>query len=134
MSGALNLCNRCGGCCRVLVLAQKPEEIEAMAALTMVLGIPSDYQFANRHWHALTRAAAIERNPFYTSQLPADANLYWCDRLGEDGQCAAYEERPFVCRGYPWYGGAPSAMPLADARCGYAYDVINEIVVRRPEV
>ena len=94
-----------------------------MAALTRVLGIPSDHIFAADHWRPLTRAEAMERNPFYTSRLPPDAHLYTCDRLGDDGRCLAYEDRPLVCRGYPWYGGAPRDMPLADPECGYLVDV-----------
>jgi Fe-S-cluster containining protein len=79
-----------------------------MAALTRVLGIPSDHQFAAEHWRPLTRDEAMRRNPFYTSRLPADAPLYACDRLGDDGRCTAYDERPLVCRGYPWYGAPPA--------------------------
>ncbi len=94
-----------------------------MAALTRVLGIPSDNTFAAEHWHPLTREEAMRRNPFYTSRLPADAHLYTCDRLAEDGSCTAHEERPLVCRGYPWYDQPPRRMPLADPECGYRIDV-----------
>ena len=116
-------CNGCGACCRVLTLPQSPEEVRNIAAVTRVLGIPSDHQFAADHWRPLTREEAMRRNPFYTIRLPADAHLYGCDRLGDDGRCTAYEERPLVCRGYPWYGMAPRDMPLADAECGYLVDV-----------
>ena len=94
-----------------------------MAALTRVLGIPSDHIFAAEHWRPLTREEATALNPFYTSRLPADAHLYTCDRLGADGRCTVYEERPLVCRGYPWYDGPPREMPLADPECGYAVDL-----------
>src|SRR5436190_1374195 len=100
-------CNGCGACCKVLLLEQSPEEVRQMAALTRVLGIPSDHIFAAEHWRPLTRAEATALNPFYTSRLPADAHLYTCDRLGADGRCTVYEERPPVCRGYPWCDGAP---------------------------
>ena len=130
----LNLCNRCGACCRVLVLDQSPAEIQQMAALTAVLGIPSDHQFAAAHWHPLTRAEAMQRNPFYTSRLPEDAHLYSCDQLGADGSCQAYEQRPLVCRGYPWYQQEPRDMPLADARCGYVHDIVSEFVIRRSDL
>lgn len=113
------LCNACGACCRVIYVDQSPEEIRAIAQLTRVLGIPSDMQFAAEHWRPLTREEAMVRNPFYTRQLPADAHLYTCDQLGEDGRCQAYEIRPLVCRGYPWYGAKPEAIPLADPECGY---------------
>jgi Fe-S-cluster containining protein len=110
----------------VLTLEQSPEDVQRMAAVTRVLGIPSDHAFAARHWRPISRAEAMQRNPFYTSRLPRDAYLYTCDRLGEDGRCLAYEERPLVCRGYPWYGEAPRAMALADPDCGYAVDVPDD--------
>ncbi len=116
-------CNGCGACCKVLVLEQSPEEVRQMAALTRVLGIPSDHIFAAEHWRPLTREEATALNPFYTSRLPADAHLYTCDRLGADGRCTVYEERPLVCRGYPWYDRTPREMPLADPECGYAVDL-----------
>jgi Fe-S-cluster containining protein len=130
MGDSPNLCNRCGACCRVLRLDQSAAEIGAMAALTRALGIPSDHAFAAEHWRPLTRQEAMLRNPFYTSRLPEDAHLYTCDQLGEDGRCRAHEARPLVCRGYPWYGEPPRDMPLADPRCGYAYDQVMEFVVR----
>ena len=94
-----------------------------MAALTSVLGIPSDHQFVAAHWRPLSRDEALARNPFYTSRLAADANLFTCDRLGIDGRCTAHDERPLVCRGYPWYDQPPRVVPLADAECGYLPDV-----------
>src|SRR6266576_2914882 len=63
-------CNGCGACCKVLVLEQSPEEVRQMAALTRVLGIPSDHIFAAEHWRPLTREEATALNPFYTSRLP----------------------------------------------------------------
>lgn len=106
----------------MLVLEQSHEELLAMATITRVLGIPSDYTFAAEHWRPLTREQALELNPFYTLRLPADAHLYSCDQLGPDNLCRAHDRRPSVCRGYPWYDQAPRAMPLADPECGYEVD------------
>lgn len=117
--GARDLCTACGACCRVITIDRSPEEVRAMATLTRVLGIPSDLQFVAEHWRPLTRAEAMERNPYYTRQLSQNAYLYTCDQLGSDGRCTSYETRPLVCRGYPWYGAAPRPMPLADPDCGY---------------
>jgi Fe-S-cluster containining protein len=127
-------CNRCGACCKVLTLEQSPEEVRGIAALTAVLGIPSDHQFAARHWHPLTRDEAMRRNPVYTTQLRHDAFLYRCDMLGDDGLCQAHATRPLVCRGYPWYGQPPRDMVLAHPGCDYYEDQIFEHAVRRPEM
>jgi Fe-S-cluster containining protein len=130
----MDLCNKCGACCRVLTLEQSPAEVQAIAAVTKVLGIPSDHVFAAEHWHPLTRAEAMQRNPFYVRRLSEGAHFYWCDQLGADGRCTAHETRPLVCRGYPWYDQAPRDMPLADQDCGYVYDWVTEFVIRRPEM
>ena len=127
-------CNQCGACCRVLTLEQSPAEVQAMAVLTKTLGIPSDTTFAAEHWHPLTRQEALQRNAFYTSRLPAHAYLYWCDQLGDDGRCRAYDSRPLVCRGYPWYDQSPREMELPDQNCGYFYDIVTEYVIRRPDL
>jgi Fe-S-cluster containining protein len=131
---AVGTCNQCGACCRVLTLEQSPEELQATAAVTKVLGIPSDAIFAAEHWHLLTREEAARRNPFYVHCLPADAHLYRCDQLGQDGRCTAYDERPLVCRGYPWYGEAPRLMELPDPDCGYGIDQVLAFVIRRPDL
>lgn len=120
---AMGECNGCGACCRVIRLEQSWDEVQQMAALTRVLGIPSDHQFVAAHWRPLSRDEAMARNAFYTTRLSPDAHLYTCDRLGDDGLCTAHDERPLVCRGYPWYDQPPRVVPLADAECGYLPDV-----------
>ena len=87
-----------------------------------------------KHWHPLTREEAVERNPFYVLRLPRDAHFYACDQLGDDGRCMAYEERPLVCRGYPWYDQPVRDMMLPDASCEFHYDEVMEFVVRRPDL
>ncbi|MBI3782082.1 MAG: YkgJ family cysteine cluster protein [Deltaproteobacteria bacterium] len=130
----MELCNKCGACCRVLTVEQAPQEIQAIASVTKLLGIPSDMIFAAQHWHPLSREEARQRNPFYVERLPADANLYWCDQLGSDGLCMSHQTRPLVCRGYPWYDQPVRDMALADQDCGYALDIVSEYVIRRPEM
>ena len=102
-----------------------------MAALTRVLGIPSDHQFVAQHWRPLTRGEAMQRNPFYTRRLSSAAHLYTCDRLGADGLCMAHDTRPLVCRGYPWYDLPPRAMPLADPDCSYLPDLLADPAAAR---
>lgn len=130
----MELCNQCGACCRVLTLQQSPEEVQSIAAVTKVLGIPSDHQFAAEHWRPLTREEAMQRNPFYVSRLPEGSHFYTCDQLGPKGACMAYETRPLVCRGYPWYGGEARPMPLADEKCGYVHDQVVKFLIEREDL
>jgi len=123
----MSLCNSCGACCRVLTIEQSPAEVQSMAALTKLLGIPSDMIFAAEHWHPLTRAEALERNPRYVERLHPDAHFYACDQIGADGRCQAYETRPLVCRGYPWYDQPIRDMPLPDPDCGYKADIAERL-------
>ncbi len=134
LSRRMGYCNQCGACCRVLTLEQSPAEVQAIAAVTKVLGIPSDHIFAAEHWHPLTREEAMQRNPFYTSRLAPDAHLYACDQLGADGRCQAYETRPLVCRGYPWYDQPPKHMVLPDKECTYAEDLPAPPAAEAPKV
>src|SRR6266478_7707264 len=83
-------CNGCGACCKVLVLEQSPEEVRQMAALTRVLGIPSDHIFAAKHWHPLTREEAMRLNPFYTSRVRADAQDRKSTRLNSSHSQISY--------------------------------------------
>ncbi len=109
----------------MLTVDQSPEEIAAIAAVTGVLGIPSDMAFAAVHWHPLTRQEAMQRNPLYVRSLAESAHLYWCDQLGADGLCQSHETRPTVCRGYPWYDRPVRNMPLPDPDCGYLVDQLE---------
>ncbi|MBI4516073.1 MAG: YkgJ family cysteine cluster protein [Deltaproteobacteria bacterium] len=130
----MTTCNQCGACCRVLTVEQSPEEIQAIAAITGLLGIPSDMIFAAKHWHPLPRTEALRRNPFYASRLPADTYFYCCDQLGDDGRCQSHPERPLVCRGYPWYDQPVRDMALPAAVCEFHYDQVIEFVIRRPDL
>ncbi|MCK6553133.1 hypothetical protein L6Q96_00880 [Candidatus Binatia bacterium] len=105
------------------MLQRSPDEIRAMAAVTSVLGIPSDMTFAAAHWRLLSREEAEHRNPFYVNRLPAEVFFYSCDRVGADGKCQAYEDRPLVCRGYPWYDQPVRNLPLPHPECGYQIDI-----------
>jgi hypothetical protein len=59
---------------------------------------------------------------------------YWmCDVFDpEHGQCTAHDQRPPLCREYPWYGKEPSAdqLGLMYSQCSYLADLPRD---QRPE-
>src|SRR5262245_21440071 len=126
----MNLCNRCGACCRVLRLEQSPGEVRAIAALARGRGIPPDRSFAAEPSHPLTPGEAAHRTRLDVPTLPETAHLYWSDQLTSDGRCQSPATRPSVCRGSPCSDQPVRDIPLADARSGYVYDQIAEFILR----
>lgn len=107
-------CTSCGACCDNLGfnLAHWDEEIRRR------IGDPaetpsrrSEAEFILAHWHM---------RPNTTSPFDSTCDLY--DPATR--QCTAYEARPPVCSGYPYYSDGPNLARL-DAlpeQCGYRAD------------
>jgi Fe-S-cluster containining protein len=96
-------CARCGQCCQKAYINVQPFDLEMMARDGSVSA-----GFILEHWH-----------------LNADdPDSYHCDMLGADGLCTAYDDRPPVCEGYPWYGEDPLIrVQYVGERCSYLLDV-----------
>lgn len=55
--------------------------------------------------------------------------LWQCDRFDPQARtCTAYEDRPPVCRNYPWYRDGPTEQRAGNlpARCSLLWDVPRE--------
>jgi Fe-S-cluster containining protein len=77
----------------------------------------ADADFAATHWTVLDRAA----HPLFGDNF---ARIR-CDAFdAESRRCTAHQDRPPVCRGYPWFG-APSARRAAGLprQCSYLLDL-----------
>jgi Fe-S-cluster containining protein len=106
-------CTRCGDCCEHLGfdIAANREQLERLLAATDPTvdddGSRADVEFILEHWRP-------DGN--------RDASCDMFDRTAR--LCTAYEGRPPVCRGYPWYGEGPSLATTdgLPARCGYRED------------
>lgn len=96
-------CLCCGNCCRSLSLEGPRGWLRSPAAF----------------------ASLVQKNPQFsrfvvTGKESSGYLLFQCKRLGEDGLCSDYEDRPSVCRGFPhkdllFCGGT---LP---AGCGYQF-------------
>jgi hypothetical protein len=86
---------------------------------------PGDWAFFLVHWHPLGRKQAAVINPRLREGSRQRDHFYTCDQFDpETNQCRAHERRPQTCRGFPWYGGPPSAHALrSHPRCSYWADV-----------
>ena len=105
-------CARCGDCCDPVVMPPDfdPAAVEAEPGSRTA----ADLAFIRQHW---------------TRRRPRDeSDSHWtCDHFDPHGRtCAAYEQRPPVCQGFPWYRDGPTAergQRLAHPRCSYLLDV-----------
>jgi Fe-S-cluster containining protein len=109
-------CAGCGDCCESIVLSISPWEIDALAEETG----GEDPIFIRAHWTPTGETRDAAGNPGYE---------YVCRRLDpETRRCTAHDDRPHVCRGYPWYDdpspeGKVARAPFLHRRCSHLIDV-----------
>lgn len=113
-------CAACGGCCDPVHLSESSRlNIERLAALDLAeLNEPTraDVEFTAEHWTEIRRD-------------PDGGAAYSCDRYDPNTRlCTAHDDRPPVCRNYPFYGrpGDPSSLGLTPGGgpdCSYWLDV-----------
>jgi Fe-S-cluster containining protein len=107
-------CNGCGSCCENIYLSSGWDMVEERA---LSVDPREDWPaWVRRGWKRPEEAERIwleARFIFDHWHLNVDAETYGCDVFDEATRsCGDYENRPPVCRGYPWYGKPPSMVYL----------------------
>ena len=73
--------------------------------------------FINKNW------VVVETYP--------DGCYYDCSLLGADNKCTDYENRPSICKGYPFYNrqviDAALIKKLIDRKCGFVINYEGEL-------
>lgn len=106
-------CVACGDCCDPVWFPLGPADVRQGAVTARRGEDRANLEFAARHWRA-------------TGARGDDGRYgYRCDRFdSRTRRCTAHEERPPVCRGYPWYGGSPApGEPDLPPRCSHRLDI-----------
>ncbi len=84
-------CNACGKCCQGLVLWQGSSVVKDRATFAkLVKAVPETY-------------ARFEPGESTRVEESGGAGhlVFRCTKLGEDGRCTDYAERPIICRRFP---------------------------------
>lgn len=132
----------CGKCCQAIVLNVSREEIEQMASVQDYLSGKIDRTdlwnddpiFIYLNWTPISTEDALRINPHIQTWFDAweksgqtrKWHFYKCSKLTEDNKCGVHDERPRVCREFPWYGKQPRISELFYAdNCGYKIDIEN---------
>ena len=125
----MTLCSRCGDCCENIHVGYGTEEVlDRLAAYWEALRDKSDDgRFILTHWNIIRVDVAADGR---------EDPVFACDKFDPvERLCTAHEERPQVCRGFPWYdhGVADPGEDLpwrhVSKRCSYLADVVNRMAV-----
>jgi Fe-S-cluster containining protein len=115
-------CNRCGACCEDISLGTGCDEtvLGRLAADWEAWGDEApDAKFILTYWDAEVYDEGEVR--------------FTCQRFDPMTRlCTAHDERPPVCREFPWYGHAPmveALYPWVAKTCSYVADIVNAMAV-----
>jgi Fe-S-cluster containining protein len=118
-------CSCCGDCCDPVWFPLGPADIRQGSVTATSAPHAANLSFATRHWSA-------------TGARDEDGrHAYRCDAFDVvSRRCTAHDERPPICRGYPWYESGPDAhSPRLPERCAFRADVglpVLELLPRPP--
>lgn len=105
----------CGDCCTNIWSSTSPERIVEIAEVeqrTSEHPAIDSATFIAAHWTPLSGPDEL------------GGYRYACRRYDAEHQrCSAWDDRPQVCRGFPWYDGIPAEATLVHSRCSYLADV-----------
>lgn len=126
-------CTGCGGCCDPVIIPRR------MVTKTRVAGDPDLMPVAPgasdgercRSWirddlTRISRTEALRRRPAIALGATSGQFFYACRHYDrETRRCLDYDNRPSICRGFPWYGKEPTAAALEYLpECGYREDLV----------
>lgn len=129
-------CNGCGGCCDPVVLlgdrfalARGVTDARMRRWLLEDLS-PMPYREAARKANAglvaaRSNPAAVLTGPDEGPNFAGEAvGFYRCRHFDPaTRRCLSYDDRPEVCRQYPWLGGAPRPNAALPDACSYRADI-----------
>lgn len=113
-------CARCGDCCDpVLLSAGAAEYVFSDAA-----GVPEpggQREWARRHLHFRRFRGEHQLTGSVRLDAGVEFDCGYFDKATR--QCTAYDDRPAMCRDYPFYGRQPQADSTMGGRCSFLADV-----------
>lgn len=96
-------CAGCGACCEEIVLGWDPRE--------------SPTEFVREHWTVEWVEDKGPRDSRGSQPWGQVGYVVTCDAYDPvHKRCTAHEDRPDVCRGYPWYDNHPTRGALPDRK------------------
>ena len=124
----MTVCNDCGKCCNPVMLPVSKIEV-----MTDYLMDPDDRRWILEDLTPISRREARELAPYHfghtTPMVDAAGELafmsfYRCRHYDpESRRCTDYENRPGICRRFPWADGVPNPTANLAPECAFNADV-----------
>lgn len=121
-------CNGCGCCCDPVVLSASQRDYAGQFP-----GLPGGPERANRDWVLLTPIPTrdgMRRARYLDSAIQPLGNaqivlfFFECRHFDTENRvCTNYENRPPVCRGFPWFDTAPNPVQGLPLECEFRRDI-----------
>lgn len=110
-------CARCGDCCDPVLLPADAAEV--VFGGLKGYGPGTDWYRKHLHFRRFRGEHQLTRDVLLSAAVEFD-----CDYFDQDTrQCMAYDDRPAMCRNYPFYGREPKADSTMGGRCSFLADV-----------
>lgn len=132
----MGTCNGCGRCCDPVVLHASQLQV-GLSFPTDDAETEANREFILTHLHPMNRREGLRLADYLTAGVtvmglpgtPGSEVFVWsmfysCDFYDRDTkQCGAYDRRPPMCSGYPWYGEPPDPRKAIPPECSYLEDI-----------
>lgn len=129
----------CGQCCDPVAYPASLNELRKLWRPSLDDVGRANVDWILNHFTPISRREGLARTPELTSGITeviirgvpdtVITHFYECDAFDlETRSCTAYDDRPPMCTGFPWYGLAPDPTKPLPAECGYHYDVDRQPV------
>jgi Fe-S-cluster containining protein len=130
----MTACAQCGLCCEVIGIRADPayyqrdpkdivwpgDEPEAVPLIF------HEFMWIKQHFHPISIEEAIAINPHIVDETTREGHSYYtCDAYDKETKlCTAHDDRPAICRDFPWYGKSVNPYNLKSfPRCSYWRDL-----------
>jgi hypothetical protein len=122
-------CNGCGGCCHPFTLPIGPGQLWGPEGNRV-----AEHEWMRAHLTPMRRSEGRALQPWAEgwdqyqdrdgrAQL-RPGHYYRCDNYDEETRrCTDYENRPDICRRYPWFNGVPVPGAQLPPTCSFRADI-----------
>jgi len=117
----LTTCNKCGDCCSVVALRYTKRMLLARVKSGEL--DPKETKWIMKNLRRISRTSAAR---ILGRQPNKSYFFYVCTIFDpEENVCSDYEDRPRMCKGFPWYGRTPDKDVIANyPNCSYRADLM----------